>query len=104
MSTKSTIAIALTALAAGAAIGLLVAPASGADTRKKLSKKGKDLKDRLAEMLEEGNELIAQMKGDAKGFADRAKDTANIVKDHVKDAAGEAAAAARSAANGGYKG
>ncbi len=103
MSTKSTIAIALTALAAGAAIGLLLAPASGAETRKKLAKKGSDLKDRLADMLDEGGELIEKLKGDAKDLADKAKDTANTTKDRVKDAASEAASSARSTANGGYK-
>ncbi len=102
MWTKSTIAIALTALAAGAAIGLLLAPASGAETRKKLAKKGNDLKDRLADMLDEGGELIDKLKGDAKDLADKAKDTANTAKDRVKDAANEAASA-RSTANGGYK-
>jgi len=103
MSAKSTIAIALTALAAGAAIGILLAPASGAETRKKLAKKGNDLKDRLAEMMEEGHDLIDQLKGDAKDLADKAKDTANTAKDRVKDAANEATSAARSTANGGYK-
>ncbi|MBK6775912.1 MAG: YtxH domain-containing protein [Flavobacteriales bacterium] len=87
MSTKSTIAIALTALAAGAAIGLLLAPASGADTRKKLVKKGSDLKDRLKDMLEEGGELIGKLKDDAEELATKAKDTANTAKDRMKDVA-----------------
>lgn len=103
MSTKSTIAIALTALAAGAAIGLLLAPASGAETRKKLAKKGSDLRDRLADMLEEGGELIEKLKGDAEDLADKAKGTAHAVRERVKDATSDAASAARTAANSGYK-
>ncbi|MEO8591250.1 MAG: YtxH domain-containing protein [Flavobacteriales bacterium] len=99
MSTKSTIAIALTALAAGAALGLLLAPASGKETRKKLAKKGSDLKARLSDMMEEGNELIDKLKGDAEDLAEKAKNTANTAKDRVKDAASEA----RATANGGYK-
>ena len=103
MSAKSTIAIALTALAAGAAIGLLLAPASGADTRKKLMKKGSALRDRLADMVEEGSELIDKLKGDAEDLADKAKSTANAAKERVKDAASDMASQARSTANaGGY--
>ena len=77
MSTKSTLAIALTALAAGAALGVLLAPASGKETRNKLVRKGNDLRDRLSEMLEEGGDLIEKMKGDASELANKAKDTAN---------------------------
>ena len=104
MSTKSTIAIALTALAAGAAIGLLLAPASGAETRKKLAYTGYDLLARLADIMIEGGWLIEKLKGDAGDLAKKAKDTANTAKDHVKDATNEAASTARSTANGGYTG
>ena len=103
MSTKSTLAIALTALAAGAALGVLLAPASGAETRKKLVRKGNDLKDRLSDMLAEGGELIEKLKGDASDLASKAKATAQTAKDRVKDAAHEAATSGRSAANSGYK-
>lgn len=96
MSAKSTLAITLTALAAGAALGILLAPASGKDTRKKLMKKGSDMRDSLSDMLAEGGELIDKLKG-------QAKDAANTTKDRVKEAANEAAGAARPIANGGYK-
>lgn len=96
MSTKSTIAIALTALAAGAAIGLLLAPASGKETRNKIAKKGSDLKDRLKDMLAEGGELIGKLKEDAEEVANKAKDTANTAKDRVKDAAHDVRNAATS--------
>ncbi len=101
MSTRSTIAIALTALAAGAALGVLLAPASGAETRKKLARKTSDLKDRLAEMIEEGSDLIDELKGEAGDLADKAKSTANSAKEKVKDSANEMAAHARSAAHSG---
>jgi len=94
MSAKSNVAIALTALAAGAALGILFAPASGKETRKKIAKKGTDLKERLAEMVDEGADLLHKMKGDANDLANKAKDSANTMKDRVKE----------TAANGGYKG
>jgi gas vesicle protein len=104
MSAKSTLAIALTALAAGAALGVLLAPASGKDTRKKLVRKGTDLRERLSDMLDEGGDLIDKLKGDASELANKAKDTANTSKDRVKEAAAEASSAQRTTANGGYKG
>jgi len=103
MSTKNNVAIALAALAAGAAIGLLFAPASGKDTRAKIARKGSDLRGSLEDMLAEGGELINKMKGEAGDLASKGKDAMNGMKDRVKDAAGEAANAARTAANSGYK-
>lgn len=87
MSNKSTLAIALAALAAGAALGVLLAPASGAETRKKLMRKGGELKDRLASMLEEGEELVAELKNKARGAMDSASDTASSVAGSARDAA-----------------
>ncbi len=104
MSTKNNVAIALAALAAGAAVGLLFAPASGKDTRRKIARKGSDLRDSLTDMLEEGSELIEKLKGEASDLAGKGKETMNAMKDRAKDAAGEAANTARSTANGGYKG
>ena len=103
MSTKSTLAIALTALAAGAALGVLLAPASGADTRKKLMKKGSDLKDRLADMVEEGQDLIDELKGEARDTASKVRDTVNNGKERMKEKVDETANAARAAAQASYK-
>ncbi len=101
MSNKTTLAIALAALAAGAALGVLLAPASGAETRKKLMRKGNDLKDRLASMLEEGEELIAGLKNKAE---DAANEAAQTVRDKVKGVASDVkdrASEARSQMNAG---
>ncbi|MEO8588654.1 MAG: YtxH domain-containing protein [Flavobacteriales bacterium] len=89
MSAKSNIVILLATLAAGAAVGMLLAPSSGKDTRKKLVKKSNDLHDRLRGMLDEGCELIEKLKGDATGLAGEARHT-------VKDAAGSIRDTARS--------
>lgn len=108
MSNKSTLVIALAALAAGAALGVLLAPASGAETRKKLMRKGEDLKDRLASMLEEGEELIAELKSKAHDAVDNAaeaaRETSSNVREKVKSVANEVkdrAAEARAQMNSG---
>lgn len=86
MSNKSTLAIALAALAAGAALGVLLAPESGAETRKKLMRKGDDLKDRLASMLEEGEELIAELKGKAQEAVHATSDAIGSAANTARDA------------------
>lgn len=100
MSTKSNVATALIALAAGAALGILFAPASGRDTRKKISDQASKLRDSLTEKMEEGRELVDKMKGAAGDLANKGKEAAN----RVKETAHETASTARSAGNGGYKG
>lgn len=80
MSTKNSLAIALTALAAGAALGVLLAPRSGAETRKKIMRKGDALKDRLNEMLREGEGLLEDLKGEAETTAKKMRAEANSVK------------------------
>jgi len=80
MSTKSSLAIALTALAAGAALGVLLAPRSGAETRKKIMRKGDALKDRLNEMLREGEGLLEDLKGEAETTGKKMRSEANSVK------------------------
>ena len=103
MSTKSTLAIALTALAAGAALGVLLAPASGADTRKKLVKKGNDLKDQLADLMDQGKDLIGELKGEAQDAASKMRDAAQNGKERIKEKVDETASAARTAAQSNYK-
>ncbi|MBX2962401.1 MAG: YtxH domain-containing protein [Cyclobacteriaceae bacterium] len=49
-------------IAAGALLGVLFAPEKGVDTRKKISKKGKDLADELNHTMEEKfNELMREV-------------------------------------------
>lgn len=91
MTAKSTAIILLTTLAAGAAIGLMLAPESGEQTRKKLMKKKNDLHDRMKQMLDEGCELIEKLKGDASGLAREEKGTATDAARHVRDSASHVA-------------
>jgi gas vesicle protein len=87
MSTKSNAIILLATLAAGTAIGLMLAPESGEKTRRKLTRKSKDLHDRLSHMLDEGCELIEQLKGDATGLASEARSTVKDAARAVRDTA-----------------
>ncbi|MFZ1331443.1 MAG: YtxH domain-containing protein [Flavobacteriales bacterium] len=99
MSNKSTLAAVLTAIAAGAALGVLFAPDSGAKTRKKLVQKGHDLGDKLSELLNEGKTLVDELKGEVEDKASNLKRKAEDVKDRVKDVAYETSNSARAAAN-----
>ena len=46
--------------AAGAAIALLYAPATGAETRRKLAEKAREGRDKVEEMAREGREFVEQ--------------------------------------------
>ncbi|MGC8500883.1 MAG: YtxH domain-containing protein [Leptospirillia bacterium] len=52
------LALFLTGLAVGAALGVLLAPASGSETRKKLGEKVRSLKDEAEEEFTEGIERL----------------------------------------------
>lgn len=71
MKNKSLIIGVLGGVAVGALLGILFAPAKGTDTRKKIAKKGKDLKDNL--------------KDTASKYADKFSETVDGLKNHVSD-------------------
>ncbi|MBK9421460.1 MAG: YtxH domain-containing protein [Flavobacteriales bacterium] len=78
MSTQKTLLGALVGFAAGAAIGVLLAPRSGKDTRLILKKKGEKAKDEMSDMLDKG---YKQWKKARNKFVERA----NMTKDDLKD-------------------
>jgi gas vesicle protein len=62
MSSKNVLLPTLVALAAGIAIGILIAPAKGKDTRKKLLKAAASAKDTLHYALLQGSEMLGSKK------------------------------------------
>lgn len=74
MKTDKVVLGLLGAAAVGAAIGILLAPDKGSETRKKIASKGKDLKDsiktNLNSLTEKVNEAYSSLKGEVKEATD----------------------------------
>ena len=75
MSTKGNLALLLSSLAAGAALGLLLAPSSGRETRRNLVRRGEAMRDKLTDLYEEGTQYVNRGRQQFAEVADRAKDT-----------------------------
>ena len=102
MSRSSSLLTLAIGLAAGAALGILLAPASGKDTRKSILKKGEKLRDQLSDLMDQGKDLMGdamdKAKDSASDVASKAKDAANQAKNDFGNRAQEAGARASSAA------
>lgn len=62
MSNTSTNLIVLVAgLAVGAALGILLAPASGKETREKLMRKGGQLRDKVSDMVDDAKKMVGDV-------------------------------------------
>jgi gas vesicle protein len=88
MSTKSTLTVALLTLTAGAVLGLMLAPSSGKDTRKKLMKKASGVKDALDCLVEEATDRLSEIKRHAKEAQSHARDMASEARSTVRSATG----------------
>ncbi len=62
MSSKNSTAATLLTLAVGTIVGVLIAPASGRDTRRKIMEKGTGAKDTLHYLVMEAGELVDQLR------------------------------------------
>jgi gas vesicle protein len=76
----------VTGLAAGAALGVLFAPASGRETRSKLMRKGEKLREDLTHLVDQGKEVIEQAKTAASDVMGKAKDLASTATGKAKGA------------------
>ncbi len=96
MDKKSTLALTVVALAAGAALGILFAPDAGKATRGNIARKGRELKDKLNDMISEGTDLLGQLKSEAGTAASEARNAGKTAADQLSRAAREAASSAKS--------
>jgi len=94
MSASKVLLGVMVGLAAGAVIGVMLAPDSGVNTRQKLSQKGQDyadeLKSRFNEFVDGFMEHVESAKDDARGIAneivEKAKSNYSDIKSDVKRA------------------
>jgi gas vesicle protein len=63
----------LTGLAIGVAIGILLAPDKGSETRKKIAEKGNDLKDMFNDFVDTLSDKIDSIRGQAEDAVEAAK-------------------------------
>jgi gas vesicle protein len=78
MNAKNSALLFLAGMASGAALGVLFAPDSGTETRRKLRGKGAEARRRLESVIAEGREEWSRMKG-------KASDAASMTRDEVDD-------------------
>jgi len=70
-------------LAAGVAIGLLMAPEKGSDTRKKIKRKAEGLADQLGGAWNKGKEWMEDVEENSKKLKTAAMDKFNKVKESI---------------------
>lgn len=89
MSKGKLVASVLAGAAAGAVLGVLLAPDKGSETRKKIAKKGNDLKGSVKEGFDKFSDTISDkyysIKGDAKELIEKGKEKGAELKENYKN-------------------
>lgn len=84
MNTNTKVAIGiLGAIAAGVAIGLLVAPEKGKEIRKRIKKTAGEWADNLSHIFVKGQEEVEELKEKGRQAKDDAKDKVNKIKESL---------------------
>ena len=66
--------------AAGAAVALLYAPASGVETRRKLAAKARESRDKVEAMAREGRDFVERHRDDLTSAVERGRETFEQVR------------------------
>lgn len=95
MSTGKTMLGVLAGFAAGALVGVLLAPEKGSETRKKIAKKGEDyagdLTDKFNELRDTINEKLGNLEEKGMKIVEQGKSKIDELKNHAKSAVSTAA-------------
>ncbi|MGV9013111.1 MAG: YtxH domain-containing protein [Flavobacteriales bacterium] len=95
MSVKNTLTALVAGVAIGAVGGLMLAPASGDRTRKKLMKRGDKLCNRLTDLIGQGKEAVDDAEKSARSAANKGGKAVNDTMDKAKDSYEQAKGAYR---------
>ncbi|MEO7080874.1 MAG: YtxH domain-containing protein [Flavobacteriales bacterium] len=84
MSTQKTLIALVAGTALGAVAGIMLAPASGEKTRKKMMKKASGLRDQLTDLMGQGESMVNEAKDTAKKASAQASKAVNHTMDEAK--------------------
>jgi gas vesicle protein len=75
----------LSGFLAGVIVGILFAPDKGSETRRKISKKGMDLKDRFNDFVDSISDEFHSLKDDAEDLAQKGKQKAQAYANEAQN-------------------
>jgi gas vesicle protein len=69
--------------AAGLLVGVLFAPSKGTDTRERIARRGRELKDKFDDLVDSLSDRFESAKDEADEFAEKAKQKARMYSDQT---------------------